>query len=48
MKLATGAASGQDAAAAAGYKEVKKLIQALDKKGRQRMMTYIQKQMGTA
>ena len=48
MKLPTGAASGQDAAAAAGYKEVKKLIQTLDKKGRQRMMTYIQKQMGTA
>lgn len=42
-----GAAAPADAAAAAGYAEVKKLIMALNKKDKQRMMQYIKKQLGT-
>jgi hypothetical protein len=30
------------------YAQIKKDVQTLDKKGRQRIMTYLQKQLGTA
>lgn len=53
LKLPTSGAAPADAAkadtaAAASYEEVKKLVLALDKKGRQRMIPFIQKQLGTA
>jgi hypothetical protein len=47
MKLGSSSAKS-DAAAAQGYKEIKAMVQALDKKGRQRIMGYLQKQLGTA
>lgn len=48
MKISTAPAAGQEQAAAASYAEVKKLVMGLDKKGRQRLIPFIKKQLGTA
>jgi hypothetical protein len=47
LKIASGAAK-EEPAAQSMYAQIKKDVQTLDKKGRQRIMAYLQKQLGTA
>jgi hypothetical protein len=42
------AASAEQPSAAMGYKEIKDMVLKLDKKGKQRIASYLQKQLGTA
>jgi hypothetical protein len=46
LKISSGAA--EEPAAQSMYAQIKKDVQTLDKKGRQRIMAYLQKQLGTA
>jgi ribosomal protein L12E/L44/L45/RPP1/RPP2 len=46
LKISSGAA--EEPAAQSMYAQIKKDVQTLDKKSRQRIMTYLQKQLGTA
>jgi hypothetical protein len=46
LKISSDAA--EEPAAQSMYAQVKKDVQTLDKKGRQRIMAYLQKQIGTA
>lgn len=47
LKISSGAAK-EEPAAQSTYAQIKKDVQTLDKKGRQRIMAYLQKQLGTA
>ncbi len=47
LKISSGAAK-EEPAAQSMYAQIKKDVQTLDKKGRQRIMAYLQKQLGTA
>jgi phospholipase/lecithinase/hemolysin len=47
LKIVSGAAK-EEPAAQSMYAQIKKDVQTLDKKGRQRIMAYLQKQLGTA
>jgi hypothetical protein len=46
LKISSGAA--EEPAAQSMYAQIKKDVQTLDKKSQQRIMSYLQKQLGTA
>ena len=48
MKIATAPTTQDQTAAGSSYTDVKKLVMTLDKKGRQRLIPFLKKQLGTA